>query len=57
MKVQLEQTVIIRMDPNEVAWLEKHLADPPSSEEIPYDQRKRVELHSALHEALNELNY
>jgi hypothetical protein len=57
MKVEIEQTIIIRLTPNETAWLKEHLTDPPSSEEPPYDQKKRIELHTMLFEALEELNY
>jgi hypothetical protein len=57
MKVETEQTIIIRLTPNEAVWLKKHLTDPPSSEEMQYDQKKRIELHAMLFEALEELNY
>ena len=57
MKIQIEQTLILRLTPEEAVWLKKHLADPPSSDELPYHVKKRVELHSALQEALEELNY
>jgi hypothetical protein len=56
-KAQVEQTIIIHLTPNEAVWLKKHLTDPPSSEESTYDQKKRIELHSALHEVLNEIKY
>jgi hypothetical protein len=57
MKIQIEQTIILHMTPNEAAWLKKHLADPPPLEEPSHSQKKRIELHAMLHEALEELNY
>jgi hypothetical protein len=57
MKAQIEQTIIVHLQPSEAAWLKQILADPPSSEELPYDQKRRIELHDLLFQALEEVNY
>jgi len=54
MKVETKQMIIIRLTPNEAAWLKEELpAAPPSSEEHPNRQKMRTKLR----EALDELNY
>jgi hypothetical protein len=57
MKTEIEQTVILRLTPEETAWLKDCMAEPMEMEESPYTQKKRVNLFSELHKALDELNY
>jgi hypothetical protein len=57
MKTEIEQTVILRLSPEEAAWLKDYMAEPMEMEETPYTQKKRMNLFNELHEAIEELKY